>query len=319
VRSRAHRPASRPLHVPAPPLSGRRLARAPRRRPRRFGRLDERSRRRARRTGSLALAAGWLAALVALLAAPAFQVRHVDVSGNQRLTAAQVVAAAGLQHPGSVFQVDPAATERRLAGATWVRAASVSAQLPDRVSVRVSEWQPVAVYRAGGGGPWYLSDQAVALGPADAADVQSLLDIDGPARPAPRAGRAPLDRALLVALVNIQRALPGLIGQDVESFSIDSCSGLTLNARRGWKAQFGRVLTPEELASLKDKVASLRALAASGDVDFDSPGLRYVNVMNPAVVAVPQRTPAPRPGHASPSPSPRPPARAGPQAVPTCR
>jgi len=310
---RSHRPATRPLHAPAPSLARRRAGR----RPRRFGSLDERVRRRARRAASLALAAVWLAALVALLAVPLFQVRHVDVTGNRRLTAAQVVAAAGLDHPGSVFQVDPGATERRLDTATWVRAASVSARLPDRVSVRVDEWEPVAVYQAGAGQSWYLSDQAVALGPVDAAGAAALLVVQGPARPAPRAGRAPLGRALLVALVNVQQALPGLIGQDVQSFTIDACGALTLNARRGWRAQFGQVGTPEELGTLSDKVASLKALAASGAVDFDSPGLQYVNLMNPAVVAVPQPSPTPRRGRASPTPSPRP--AASPQPASPCR
>lgn len=294
MRPSPRRPASRPRHAPAPPLSGRQT-RQPRHRPRRFGTLDERARRRTRKIGLLAVAAVELAALVALLVVPVFHVRHVDVTGNRRLTADQVVAAAGLQHPGSVFQVDPPAVERRLGSATWVRTATVSAQLPDRVSIRVDEWRPVAVYRAAGGGTWYLSDEAVTLGPAGT-DVAGLLAVDGPATPAPRPGRAPLDRALLTALVNIQRSLPGLIGQDVASFTIDSCGNLTLNAARGWRAQFGRVLTPEERATLKDKVAALKSLAASGQVDFDT--VQYVNVMNPVAVAVP------RSGRGAPSPAP---------------
>jgi cell division septal protein FtsQ len=269
------------------------------RRPRR----EERARRRARRRASLALAGLAFAALVALLLAPVFQVHRVEVSGNQRLSAAQVVAAAGLQHPGSIFQVDPGQLERRLTATTWVRAASVSPQLPDRVRIHVDEWRPAAVYRAAAGPFWYLSAEAVVLGPAGA-DAGTLLDIDGPAKPAPRAGRAPMDRGLLVALVNIQRALPDLIGQQVQSFTIDSCGNLTLNAAAGWKAQFGRVITPEQLAGLKDQVAALKALYASGSVDFKTVG--YVNLMNPYAVAVPTRTPTPRPGRASSSPSPSP-------------
>ncbi len=260
------------------------------------------------------LAAVELAALVALLAVPILHVRHVDVTGNRRLTATQVVAAAGLRDPGSVLLVDPGAVERRLTGATWVRDARVSAQLPDRVTIRVDEWQPVAVYRAGAGLPWYLSDQAVALGPAGA-DAARLLAVDGPARPLPRAGSAPLERALLTALVNIQRSLPGLIGQEVQSFTLDSCGNLTLNSRRGWRAQFGRVITSEERSTLRDKVAALKALSASGEVALST--VQYVHVMTPAVVAVPDRGRSPKPGRASPAPS-RAAAAAGPQAAP-CR
>jgi len=306
-----HRPASRPLH--APPLSAPRRYANPSRRPRRFSRLDQRPRHRGfRRAGSLALAALALAALVALLVAPAFHVSRIDVSGNRRLTTAQVVAAAGLEHPGSVFQVDPGELRRRLTATTWVRAASVSAELPDRVRISVDEWQPSAVYRAAGGPGWYLSAEAVVLGPASDADAGGLLAIDGPGRPAPHTGRAPMDRVLLTALVNIQRSLPGILGQDVRSFAIDSCGNLTMVAGKGWKALFGRAITPVEVAALRDKVAALKSLAASGAVDLDT--VQYVNVMNPAAVAVPGRIQATRPGRSTPSPSPS----AAPQAAPQC-
>jgi cell division septal protein FtsQ len=274
------------------------------RRPKRFARLDAGANRRARRLGSLALAIAELAALVALLLTPTFTVRSIVITGNTRLTDAQIVAAAGLGDPGSVFLVDPGTIERRLVRLTWVRAAAVTAQLPDRVSIRLDEWQPVAIYRAGAGPLYLLSDQAVALGVAASSDVTALLEIDGPAEQRLKAGRAALDRRLLTALVNIQRALPGLVGQEVQSFTIDVCGNLTLNAKRGWKAQFGRMLTPEEFASLKDKVASLKALAAAGDVNFDSADLQYVNVMNPTLPAVKDRDKPVRPGRgASPSPA----------------
>jgi hypothetical protein len=48
------------------------------------------------------------------------------------------------------------------------------------------------------------------------------------------------------------------------------------------------VLTPEEFSSLRDKVAALKA--ASAKVNYDSPDLDYVNVMNPTQVAVMTRS-----------------------------
>ena len=85
-----------------------------------------------------------------------------------------------------------------------------------------------------------------------------------------------------------------------------------MSATTGWRAQFGRVITPDEVAALKDKVAALKALSASGSVDFRTVG--YVNLMNPYAVAVPTRTPTPRPARTSPSPSPSP----APQLVSPC-
>src|SRR5262249_19115661 len=193
--------------------------------------------------------------------------------------------------------------------------AAVSSRLLDRVSIRVEEWQPVALYKAGGGPPYLLSDQAAALAVAGSDELKTLPEIDGPPQPEPKPGHAALDRSLLTALVNIQRGLPALRGEEVQSFTIDACGNLTLNAKRGWKAQFGRMLTPEELASLSDKVAALKALAAAGEVNFGSADLQYVNVMNPTLPAVKTRdkplrqarggatSPAPSPALPAPSPA----------------
>ena len=59
-----------------------------------FASLDEAVRRRTRRLASLALAIAEMAGLAALLLAPNFAVRSVEVSGNTRLTNDQVLAVA---------------------------------------------------------------------------------------------------------------------------------------------------------------------------------------------------------------------------------
>jgi hypothetical protein len=150
----------------------------------------------------------------------------------------------------------------------------------------------------------------VALGPVgEQAAASGLVPVQALQAGEPRLGARVLDPRLLTALVNIQRTLPRLIGQDVKIFTIDSCGNLTLISVRGWQAQFGRMLTAEEIATLHDKVAALRAVAP--DVDYNSADLQYVNVMNPAAVAVrvkPKSTPVP----ASPAPTPTANARGGP-------
>ena len=251
---------------------------------------------------------------------PALAVRSVDVVGAEHLSSAQVAAAAGLANGASVLSVDGESDRQRLLGQTWVRTATVEPQLSGNVLITISEWQPVAVYHAGKGTPLFLlSDQAVVLGPATSAG--SLVDVQGPAGPDPNVGKAALDPTLLTALVNIQRIFPSLLGQQVAGFIFDSCGNLTLIAKRGWKAYFGRVLTPEEFGTLRDKLAALKAITGRGNVDYNSPDLEYVNVMNPSEPAAgyrPKPTPLPTPSpgsHPKPSPSPSP----VPTPVPICR
>jgi cell division septal protein FtsQ len=221
--------------------------------------------------------------------------------------AAQIARAAGLAGTTSVLSVDGESARQHLLSQTWVRTATVVPQLPGTVLITVSEWQPVAAYHAGKSAKlYYLSDQAVVLGPTTTEGT--LVDVQGPAGADPRVGDHPLDAQLLTALVNIQRGLPGLIGQEVSGFVFDSCGELTLVAKHGWKVYFGRVLTPEEFATLRDKLTALKAIA--GQVNYNSADLEYVNVMNPTEAAVGYKSrepaaPSPAAG-ATPAPTPAP-------------
>jgi cell division septal protein FtsQ len=272
--------------------------------------VDRGSRWRRLLAGGLALIE--LAFLITALAHPTFAVRHVEVNGTHRLSTSDVVSRAGLVDAGSIFALDPSAVSRRLKSSSWVRSSTVSETLPDRVVLQVVEWQPVAVYKPSNGHPYYLSEEAVALGPAGPPGASGgMLLVEGPQAADPKPGRRVLDSRLLVALVNIQRTLPKLIGQDVKGFTIDGCGNLTLISARGWSVQFGRMLTGEEIATLREKVAALRAVAP--EVDYNSPDLQAVNVMNPSAVAVKARQkPTPTPGRAVPSPSSSASARSGP-------
>jgi POTRA domain, FtsQ-type len=261
----------------------------------------------ARRAMAVAVAAAEAALLAWLLFGPALGISTVRVTGQQHLTATQVKSTAGIVEGRSVLWVDGQQDQTLLLGLTWVRTASVTPQLTGIVAVTLSEWQPVAAFHAGAKGKLvFLSNQAAVLGPASSAGT--LVSVQGPEGPDPKAGDRPLDQVLLTALVNIQKGLPNLIGQQVASFIFDSCGNLTMIARVGWKVYFGRVLTPEEYATLKDKLAALKAI--NGKVDYNSTNLEYVNVMNPATPAVKYKSdtppaPSPSPGR-SPAPSPSP-------------
>ena len=257
------------------------------------------------------LAAVVAAAEIALLGwlwfGPALALGSIDVSGAHHLTATQVARAAGMNGSASILSVDGESAKQRLLNQVWIRAAVVQPQLPGTVTIQISEWQPVAAFHAGTSTRLFLlSDQSVVLGPTNAAGA--LIVVQGPAGGDPRIGERPLDPQLLTAMVNIERSLPSLIGQEAAGFIFDSCGDLTLVAKRGWKVYFGRVLTPEEFSSLHDKLIALKAIAGNGNVDYASADLEYVNVMNPSEPAVGLKSrepapPSPTPG-TTPSPTP---------------
>jgi len=267
---------------------------------------------------ALVAAAAECSLLAWLWFGPALAIGSVKVVGVHHMTGVQVARAARLINGGSILSVDGEADRQLLLDQTWVRTATVVPQLPGTVLIEISEGQPIAAYHAGSSAQvFYLSDQAVVLGPA--ASTLGLVAIQGPSGPDPSEGNRALDSQLLTALVNIQRDLPVLIGQQVSSFVVDSCGDLTLVSKRGWKVYFGRVLTPEEFASLRDKLAALKAISGKGNVNYNSVDLEYVNVMNasePAVAYKPHPTPSPSP---SPGVSPPPTPSPSPSPTPICK
>ena len=256
---------------------------------------------------ALAIAAAGLevALLVWLWFGPLLTVGTVRVLGAQHMTAEQVAAAAGVNSGSTVISVDAEAARDHLLQQVWVRTASVQPELPGTVVIQVSEWQPVAVYHSGPStNRFLLSSEGVVLGPA--ATSGGLVDVQGPAGDDPRAGARPLDPQLVTAMVNMRNAMPTLVGQDITGFIFDSCGDLTMIAKKGWKVYFGRVLTPEQFASLHDKLAALKSIAGRGMVDYSSSDLLYVNVMNPSEPAVGYRSRQPHPPSPSPGATPRP-------------
>jgi cell division septal protein FtsQ len=257
--------------------------------------------------GLAALAAGVEAVLLGWLwFGPVLAVQTVSVSGAHHMSANQVENAAGVGGKPSVISIDAETARQKLLDQTWIRTATVDAQLSGTIAIRISEWQPIAAYHSGQSKKlFWLSTQAVVLGPTPV--DAGLVDIQGPAGADPHPGDHPIDSDLLTALINIQRGFPNLIGQEVSGFIVDSCGQLTLISKRGWKVYFGRVLTPEQFATLRDKLTALKAIAGNGNVDYSSTDLEYVNVMNPNEPAVAYRSkePAPTPG-ATPHPTPAP-------------
>jgi len=254
------------------------------------------------------VAAAEVVALGLILRGDLTTVHQVTVTGLAHLTRQQVVQAARLDSPGSVLLLDGDSIRSDVARLPWVRTATVQPLLPDRVAISVEEWSPAAVYRNGPAGKLvYLNDQGTALAAAPAAG--SLPLVQGGAAGDPRVGSRPIDPQLLAALVRIQAAFPAIYGQPVSVFQLDCVGSLSLTTGRGVAIYFGRVLTPEELASLSAKLSALKSIVAADPEVANPAKVEYVNledVAQPAVKfkgAKPSPSPSPAVG-AAPSPSP---------------
>ena len=76
------------------------------------------------------------------LTSPFFTTRHIDVSGNTRMTKAMVEELGGIREGENTFAVTISEVERSLLSTPWVEDVSVKRLLPDRFVIKVKERMP---------------------------------------------------------------------------------------------------------------------------------------------------------------------------------
>ena len=78
----------------------------------------------------------------AVLTSDTFITRHIDVSGNVRLTRDMILRLGGLHEGENSFAVSISDVERRLRSTPWVEDVSVKRLLPDRFVIKIRERMP---------------------------------------------------------------------------------------------------------------------------------------------------------------------------------
>jgi len=156
---------------------------------------------------------------------PYFAVREVVVRDHHRLPADEVRAAAGIAPGTSIWEVDAAAAEARLAGHRWIRAARVRRELPHRVVIEVREERPLAIVALEDGkGEYYVSSHGHLFAPVEASDARDFPYLTGLTRADLKDGERFGPRALHRALALVRQSG----GLAVSEVHVDRVRGLTL-------------------------------------------------------------------------------------------
>jgi cell division protein FtsQ len=78
-----------------------------------------------------------------------FRIRKLTVAGTHRLTAEQVVRQAGIAKKANILAVNISLARKRLLAHPWIATAEISRQIPDGLSIRIQEQQPLAIVDVG--------------------------------------------------------------------------------------------------------------------------------------------------------------------------
>jgi hypothetical protein len=199
---------------------------------------------------------------------------HVEISGLVHTNADDARHTMGLDdgRRPNLFRLRTMDMERALAALPAVARADVSAVLPDRLVVQVTERQPVYVLRTGGhellvdaAGVVVNDAQAV---PGSAAGLPQVTDERASSGPVPQIGQA-VDSVDLGAVLQLAALTPPLIGSGAAglSLTVDGDEGFVLTAEPdSWRAVFGfytASLRPVDI--IPRQVQCLRSLLAGGE------------------------------------------------------
>lgn len=90
-------------------------------------------------------AAAIIAACLTLFNSTLFPVSAVEVTGNERLTADEVIALADVPADATLLRFPADAVSDRVAANPWVASVSVSRDFPDTMQIRIEERKPAAL------------------------------------------------------------------------------------------------------------------------------------------------------------------------------
>ena len=107
------------------------------------------------------------------LTSPFFTTRHIDVSGNTRMTKAMVEELGGIREGENTFAVTISEVERSLLSTPWVEDVSVKRLLPDRFVIKVKERMPSFWVRREGR-LYYANERGELIAPVEGDNFMAL-------------------------------------------------------------------------------------------------------------------------------------------------
>ena len=246
------------LAEPTAAIGGQRLDRRRRRR---------RALRRIRRVGLwlgvgvlLAALSGPLGSVAAsMLKTSRFTIERVEVAGQSRLSADEVVRASGLAPGQNLWSLDARRAVAGVEALPLVRRAELVRAFPNRVTLFVEERQPFTLVNAGG--LHWVDEQGVPLGPERRAVSLDAPVISGvAAADVAAAGRMPSERvatgvALLRTLMRAQSALLS----EISEVDVSRPEGPVLFMLDGVEVRIGNEDWDGRLGRLGGVLAQLRA------------------------------------------------------------
>lgn len=162
-----------------------------------------------------------------------FAAREIAVSGNQRLKNQEVLVQAGLYRGVNVLSVNLKTARDQLKAHPWVLDADIKRELPDRLSVRITEQEPMAIVDLGD--VFVLNTAGEIFKRHDSSDPEGLPVVRGLSlsdMPLPGQGKNREFAAVTTILSLGQKPDSILPNKEIRSIEVDRDLGVTVDTRQ---------------------------------------------------------------------------------------
>ncbi len=226
--------------------------------------------------GLLGMSVLCVASYAAVIQAKYFQTQSVKVSGQQRLTEAQVLRQADIHLGDNLLALNLRVVRERLLDNPWIMTAQVAREIPDTLVIRIEEHVPLA--RVDLGRKFFIDTEGRIFKEAAAGDPDDLPEVQGLGFGDIRLG-AEAPAPALVAVVEALRICQNAEGLaacgDIEQVQLDKELGVSLILRpdhQRIKLGFdGYPLKFERLAQLRDLMANNESWRNFQTLDLNNP------------------------------------------------
>ncbi|MEI7448416.1 MAG: FtsQ-type POTRA domain-containing protein [Desulfomonile sp.] len=176
-----------------------------------------------------------------LLNMPYFNLRQVDVIGNQRLSRTEVVEASGMEGGINLLTVDLAEITSRLRRHPWIRSATVYRRFPGQLIVEIEERTPRAILAAEK--LYYVDEQAeffTSLLPGEPVNFPLFTGVVSEELKASGPEIQEMIRSGLGLLDQLDRGGFGLDAVEISQIRLSMDDGLSLHTRGGQVVILGK-------------------------------------------------------------------------------
>lgn len=206
-----------------------------------------------------------------LLKSPYLAIKEIKVSGNMRVSRAEVLEMAGANIGDNLLKIDTAEIKKNVRLNTWVSGVNVARNFPDKLSISVKERNPVSFINLDGA-LYFVDETGTIFKKTVIGDDIDLPVITGLAREDIKQEAKASELAIkAVNLIHLLASKGFFADDELSEINVDKTYGLTLyTMQQGTKIELGDGDFTEKIARLEKVILSRNGLTGIEFIGLNS-------------------------------------------------